>query len=117
MLNPTLDMEDIRLSVCAIALAHPYVAMALRNESTGKKLVQTKKSESPEIFAKLFGSEWIEKLVPLSGERKACEKIKQSIAISGKFDSFNFKNLLFSNIFVLLLLFHTSLGVFFFSFL
>jgi hypothetical protein len=84
MLNPTLDMEDIRLSICAIALAHPKVTMTLRNESTGKKLVQTKSSDSVEIFAMLFGTEWVEKLVPVDGKRKPCEKIKQSISISGK---------------------------------
>jgi hypothetical protein len=44
LLNPTLDLEDIRLSISSIALAHPNVAITVLNESTGKRLLQIQKS-------------------------------------------------------------------------
>ena len=89
MLNPTLDMEDIRLSICAIALAHPHVAFTLRDESSNKKLVQTKKCENVcQVFSMLFGDQWNvddDKLVDVDAERRPCNKIKSHLKLNGKY--------------------------------
>ena len=90
MLNPILDMEDIRLSICGIALAHPHVAFTLRNESVGEKLIQTKKCENvAAVFAMLFGEEWNNdadvKIVSVEAERQPCLKIKSQLKLTGKF--------------------------------
>lgn len=83
--NPALDMEDIRLSLCAIAMAHHNITFTLRDEDSGKKLLQTQKFDAPEkTFAAIFGDGWIEKLVPVHCERSPCKKLKHKILLNGK---------------------------------
>jgi hypothetical protein len=87
MLNITLDMEEIRLTLGAIALAHPDVSYTLRNEVTGRNLVQTKQQSADGaalVFSELFGKDWADKLVPVGSVREPCDKIKTRISISGK---------------------------------
>ena len=87
MLNPTLDLEEIRLTLCAIALAHPDVSYTLRNEMTGRNLLQTKQQSTDgaaPVFAELFGKDWTDKLAPVGSVREPCDKIKTRITFSGK---------------------------------
>jgi DNA mismatch repair ATPase MutL len=86
MLNPTLDLEEIRSILCAIALAHPDVCFTLRNEVTGRNLLQTKlqsRDGAALVFAELYGKDWADKLVPVGSVREPCDKIKTRITISG----------------------------------
>lgn len=63
-MNLTLELEDVKSALVAIALSHPHVSVTLRNESSGEKLLQSVRSSSfKDAFLKLHNfdsSEWEE---------------------------------------------------------
>ena len=67
LINPTLDMEEIRNAVVAIALSNPHISFTLRNETKGEKVLQTNQSPSPlRTFQAIFGDKGLVEVEHLS---------------------------------------------------
>ena len=61
LINPSIDMNEIRQAVIAISLSNPTISFTLRNELSGEKILQTSRSQSPtSIFSQVYGRQYCE---------------------------------------------------------
>lgn len=61
-----MELEDVRQTICSIALIHPQSTFTIRNEVNGEKVLQT--SLTPSVrdnFAALYSQEEAEALVEI----------------------------------------------------
>ena len=65
-MNPTMDLQDILQSVIALTLANPSTSFTLKNESNGRKMLQTSRHTSSKLgFQAIFGQEWKDSLIEI----------------------------------------------------
>ena len=69
MINPTLDMQEIAQAVISLSLTNPHTSFTLKNEATGKKMLQTYRVDSAKVlFQAIFGQKWRDLLLEFRKE-------------------------------------------------
>ena len=64
--NPSLDLQDVLQSVVALTLTNPTTSFTLKNECTGRKMLQTSRyNSSKSVFQAIFGQEWKDSLIKI----------------------------------------------------
>ena len=63
-ISPALDLDDVRHSVCTLAVLHPGISFALTNECNGEVIFKTKASHTiRDAFGQVFGASWSHNLL------------------------------------------------------